>query len=276
MKEDMNKWFIKIIFLFLLTNAIHAQEVIFEYSQYQFRKANKVKLNFIQYKSENKSISKVKDINDATQLENYQNFEITKKTDSIVCFVEKDVDYYGFTTLPLCQIYKDYDKNELFLSEPNFLDYKHKIIKDSVTLFNWEILDIKDTLIMNLNCKKAKTNFRGRDYIAYFSPDIANNGGPWKFDGLPGFIIKINSTDGYLNIEPLAIKINTNTTLKIENPYANKKVVNFSDLKNTIIKEEREHFKRIKSKNQYFMGYTVPAGWHMIEDIGLNYERKYE
>ncbi len=266
---------ISIAFFFILISS-HAQEVIFEYSQYEFRKAYKVKLNFIQYKSENKSISKVKDINDATQLENYQNFEMGKKTDSIVSFLEKDVDYLGFTSIPLSQIYKDYEKNELFLSTPTTLSYQHKIIKDSITLFDWEILDVKDTLIMNLNCKKAKTNFRGRDYIAYFSPDIANNGGPWKFDGLPGFILKVNSTDGYLNIEPLAIRINTNTTLKIENPYFNKKVVKFSDLKNTIIKEEWEHFKRVKSQNRHFMGYTVPAGWRMIEDIGLNYERKYE
>jgi GLPGLI family protein len=251
-----------------------AQEVVFEYSQKESRKA--VTINYIQYFCENKSISKVKDIKDITQIENYKNFSFGNTNDSIVSYIHNESDNLRFVRIQLTQIFKDYNAEETFLSSPDNIKQNHKIIKDSLDIFKWEILNDKDTIIMNFNCKKAKAKFRGRDYLAYFSSDIANNGGPWKFDGLPGFILKVNSMDGFLNIEPISIKINSTASIKIENPYKNKKYILFSELKSVILKEEREQYKSSKSLNPYLSAYTIPSGFKTIEDIGLNYERRYE
>lgn len=253
-----------------------AQEVVFEYSQTENRKMDRLKLNYTLILSNNKSISKVKDIKDITQIENYKNFSFGNTNDSIVSYIHNESDNLRFVRIPLTQIFKDYDVEETFLSSPDNIKQNYKIIKDSLDIFKWEILNDKDTIIMNFNCKKAKTKFRGRDYLAYFSTDIANNGGPWKFDGLPGFILKVNSMDGFLNIEPISIKINSTASIKIENPYKNKKYILFSELKNVILKEEKEHYKKNKSLNPYLSAYTISAGFKTIEDIGLNYERKYE
>ncbi len=54
----------------------------------------------------------------------------------------------------------------------------------------WKIEADTQTFI-GLNCTKAISNFRGRNYIAWFTYTIPTTFGPWKFNGLPGLILKI-------------------------------------------------------------------------------------
>ncbi|NML56334.1 GLPGLI family protein [Chryseobacterium cheonjiense] len=62
--------------------------------------------------------------------------------------------------------------------------YKQPVIS------NWELAD--ETKIINtIICKKAKVKFKGRNWIAWYAPEIPLPYGPMKFSGLPGLIIKI-------------------------------------------------------------------------------------
>ncbi len=45
--------------------------------------------------------------------------------------------------------------------------------------------------IAGYTCKKATCNFRGRRYIAWYTPDIPIPDGPYVFSGLPGLILEI-------------------------------------------------------------------------------------
>lgn len=86
-------------------------------------------------------------------------------------------------------------------------DYKHNkwtarlliadeffIVSDTFSPFKWEITgDTK--LVAGYNCYAASTYFRGRNYIAYFTPEIPVSVGPYKFGGLPGLILEIKTTD---------------------------------------------------------------------------------
>jgi len=40
-----------------------------------------------------------------------------------------------------------------------------------------------------LHCQKATCYFKGRDYTAWFCPDVPVHAGPWKLNGLPGVIV---------------------------------------------------------------------------------------
>jgi GLPGLI family protein len=57
----------------------------------------------------------------------------------------------------------------------------------------WTITDSIKT-IGGYACKMATCFFRGRDYTAWFSPDIALSNGPWKFGGLPGLIMEVHDS----------------------------------------------------------------------------------
>lgn len=71
-----------------------------------------------------------------------------------------------------------------------------------------------DTLtILNQLCQKASATFKGRDYIAWFAPDIPYSLGPWQFTGLPGLILKINDTKNQITF--VAIEIGNDTPSKV-------------------------------------------------------------
>lgn len=76
----------------------------------------------------------------------------------------------------------------------SLLTYKEPVIK------NWKLID--ETKIINtINCKKAEVTFKGRNWIAWYSPDIPFPYGPMKFSGLPGLIVKITDDKGDYDFE---------------------------------------------------------------------------
>ncbi|NIF05932.1 GLPGLI family protein [Chryseobacterium sp. Tr-659] len=76
----------------------------------------------------------------------------------------------------------------------SLLTYKEPVIK------NWRLVD--ETKIINtINCKKAEVTFKGRNWIAWYSPEIPLPYGPYKFGGLPGLIIKITDDKGDWDFE---------------------------------------------------------------------------
>lgn len=60
----------------------------------------------------------------------------------------------------------------------------------------WTLLP--DTMtIVSYTCNKAVCHFRGRDYEAWYTPEIPRSEGPWKLQGLPGLILKAADTRGH-------------------------------------------------------------------------------
>lgn len=72
--------------------------------------------------------------------------------------------------------------SEMFLAEEIIPPMEWIIFPDTMT-------------ILGYLCFKATTNFRGREYIAWFAPDIPINTGPWKIYGLPGLILHLEDED---------------------------------------------------------------------------------
>src|SRR6185503_2876584 len=69
------------------------------------------------------------------------------------------------------------------------------IIDEQLPVLDWKITG--DTASFGeLHCQKATTHFKGRDYIAWFCPDLPVRVGPWKLNGLPGVIVDAHDTRG--------------------------------------------------------------------------------
>ena len=60
--------------------------------------------------------------------------------------------------------------------------------------------------ILEHRCQKATCHWRGRDYVAWFAPDIPVKRGPWRFNGLPGLILKIYDTNHFYTFEAVSLK----------------------------------------------------------------------
>ncbi|RRJ90349.1 GLPGLI family protein [Paenimyroides tangerinum] len=69
------------------------------------------------------------------------------------------------------------------------------LINDITFEFNWVLLNERKK-IGNWLAHKALVDFRGREWIVWYTSDIPISSGPWKFEGLPGLIIEAQEAKG--------------------------------------------------------------------------------
>src|SRR6185312_8209414 len=86
-------------------------------------------------------------------------------------------EYYQFIN------YKKLVRKELIMMDPY-------IVNDVLPAINWHISNDKANFA-ELHCQKATCHFKGRDYTAWFCPDLPVHVGPWKINGLPGVIVDV-------------------------------------------------------------------------------------
>ena len=75
-----------------------------------------------------------------------------------------------------------------------------------MNLFQWQTLPETDS-ILGYKCHKAKAEFRGRKYTAWFATDLTFKAAPWKIHGLPGVVLQVQTSDYFLYIKAKTIRI---------------------------------------------------------------------
>ena len=108
------------------------------------------------------------------------------------------IDYYYFAK-----------ENEFYTREKIITEYMAKEVAPKI---NWKIT--KDTASFSgVHCQKATTYFKGRNWIAWFAPDLPFQSGPWKLNGLPGLIIDAYDDKGDVKFQFSGIdNLNTQAT----------------------------------------------------------------
>lgn len=61
--------------------------------------------------------------------------------------------------------------------------------------FVWAVSEDSTATILGYECVMAQTDYHGRSWKVWFSPEIPVCDGPWKLHGLPGMILKADSAD---------------------------------------------------------------------------------
>ncbi|MFL0162266.1 GLPGLI family protein [Aquirufa salirivi] len=105
-------------------------------------------------------------------------------------------------------------ENEIITKEfnPENSDEVFYIKENLEGLVKWEIQNEKKQ-ILGYTCQKAISNFRGRRYVAHFSSKLPISDGPFKYFNLPGLILEVYSTDGFVKFSANSI---TKEHLKID------------------------------------------------------------
>ncbi|MBN1651750.1 MAG: GLPGLI family protein [Bacteroidales bacterium] len=101
------------------------------------------------------------------------------------------------------QIFKNYPDDKLTCTE-HILDGTFKF-EDNLDLCNWQLTGDTATLY-GYKVQKATTEFGGRSWTAWFAPELPFNDGPYKFNGLPGLIVKIFDSQNHYVFEFISIK----------------------------------------------------------------------
>ena len=85
--------------------------------------------------------------------------------------------------------YINLNTNKLSSTETITFDNSLYLVTEALPKLEWDLSHADTLKIGTYICNKATTSFRGRNYIAWYTNDIAITFGPWKFHGLPGLIL---------------------------------------------------------------------------------------
>jgi len=101
---------------------------------------------------------------------------------------------------------KDFSGNTLteYANMPHGALLNHQYT-EKMPVQHWQLHNESITIAGRL-CRKATCRFRGRDFVAWYTPDIPHSNGPWKFGGLPGLILKVYDTDNLYVFECISVE----------------------------------------------------------------------
>ena len=111
------------------------------------------------------------------------------------------------------ETWSEYEYSDLFISNGKLTEYAtmpqslgkyNAYYTEPYPLQQWK-MGAETQTILGHRCQKATCHWRGRDFVAWFAPDIPVKAGPWKFGGLPGLILKLQDTAGVYRFEALQI-----------------------------------------------------------------------
>ncbi|MDE6023075.1 MAG: GLPGLI family protein [Muribaculaceae bacterium] len=167
------------------------------------------------------------------------------------------------------EIIKNFLHNEIITYD--MLDEEYYVYPDSINSFSWTLNDTT-ALINGYPCASATCSYHGRNWEAWFCPDLPWQDGPWKLCGLPGLIVKAHDDNNLYSFElKEIIKIPSDQTVS---PWA----------KNVKKTERRKFLKNrykylIKLENNISTQLGIPLNTHNISSqryrIGLesDYDR---
>ena len=79
------------------------------------------------------------------------------------------------------------------MTSTDIIGTENYLMEEAVPDFGWRVLD-EWKEVLGYRVRRAECSFRGRDYVAWFAPELPLSEGPWKFCGLPGLILEVYDT----------------------------------------------------------------------------------
>lgn len=144
-------------------------------------------------------------------------------------------------------LYQSIDLTEKQLTMIDRIVATKYMITEDLPEMNWKLSKEKEFKTINqFVCNKATLTFRGRSYIAWYTPYIALPFGPWKFYGLPGLILEVYDIDN--NYHWTATKI----------VYPSNEEFDLSELEKQKVKEKislRQYIGKIEEEKKQFMAF---------------------
>ena len=81
----------------------------------------------------------------------------------------------------------------------------------------WEVGDSVRP-VLGYECIMAETDYHGRHWTVWFTPEIPLHDGPWKLCGLPGLILEASESSGQHQFIADGIELSTQTIMPVYSP----------------------------------------------------------
>ncbi len=107
---------------------------------------------------------------------------------------------------------------------------------ESMDSLQWELL-AGDSTIIKYTCKKARMQYAGREWLAWYTEEIPISSGPWKLTGLPGLVLFARDNTGRHTFQ-------ANSVFKVDNQAVIKRNSEWYTSKET----KRDEFVRTRNK----------------------------
>ena len=102
------------------------------------------------------------------------------------------------------QIFKNYPEGKI--TKINSIMGDPFRYQENLNGFDWQ-LSSGASEMHGFKVQKATTEYGGRNWVAWFTPEIPHNDGPYKFNGLPGLILEIRDTRDHYVFELVSVEI---------------------------------------------------------------------
>lgn len=80
---------------------------------------------------------------------------------------------------------------------------------------DWIINEDSTKTVLGYQCVMASTDYHGREWTVWFTPEIPLQDGPWKFCGLPGLVMEASEPSGQHRFSITGIESSTRTIYPI-------------------------------------------------------------
>ncbi|TLX23432.1 GLPGLI family protein [Chryseobacterium indologenes] len=135
------------------------------------------------------------------------------------------------------------DKDGIFFYTANHMPNPVLKVKDERRI-NWRILPDKQK-IGGYSAQKATTNFGGREWVAWFTPEIPFQDGPYKFYGLPGLILKVSDKTNSHSFEIVSVeKKKSNYDILNDITYKEAREISFNEYEKISKESDLERFRK--------------------------------
>ncbi|MDO5616594.1 MAG: GLPGLI family protein [Cruoricaptor ignavus] len=149
-----------------------------------------------------------------------------------------------------------------FFTLNKFIEKKDIVGVEPVCNIHWEITN-EEKKINDFTCYKAVGEFRGREYVVWFTPEIPVPYGPWKLGGLPGLILEAKDTGNHFFYTVSEINIpyeNTENIALANNHIASQKHLSYKEAVDKKYELYNEISARIKA--------SMPKDTNIINEKG--------
>ncbi|WP_299207986.1 GLPGLI family protein [uncultured Dokdonia sp.] len=140
------------------------------------------------------------------------------------------------------KVYKNLDSNE-FVKIAHLIE-KTVTVSDQLIDFKWIIKD-EVVSVGDYSCKIAEGVYNEKKITAYFTDQINISEGPDVYQGLPGLIVKLDTSDKTYLVKDIIIK-KENTQIDIPSSKESINRIEFEKLKKEQIEELKRGFENAK------------------------------